>query len=157
MPGHAPTNTGPGDRSSWMSLLACTPPARLAEHWRGLGLNPDFVWLREPEIGCVMVRGRAGGSGLPFNLGEMTVTRCALRLTAADVSGHAYVQGRDRGHAQRAALIDALMQTHEASRLWRDLLQPLEAARARDRADETARAEATRVDFFTLARGEDKG
>ena len=27
-----------------------------------------------------MVRGRVGGTGAPFNLGEMSVTRCSVRL-----------------------------------------------------------------------------
>ena len=143
-------------RADWMGLLARSAPAALAEHWEALGLAPAFAWLRPPEIGSVMVRGRAGGAGKPFNLGEMTVTRCALRLEAGDISGHAYVQGRDRAHARRAALVDALMQTDAAGRMRRAILEPLAARLAAAQAGEAARAESTRVDFFTLARGEDE-
>ena len=50
-------------------------------------------WLRRPEIGPVMVRGRTGATGLAFNMGEMTVTRCSLRLQGG-VVGHGFVQGR---------------------------------------------------------------
>jgi alpha-D-ribose 1-methylphosphonate 5-triphosphate synthase subunit PhnG len=79
-----------------MSLLACASVDALAERWEALALDPAYTWLRAPEIGAVMVRGRAGGTGAPFNLGEMTVTRCTLRLDESGATGHAYVQGRAR-------------------------------------------------------------
>ncbi len=70
---------------------------------------PDYTVLRGPESGLVMVRGRAGGGGAPFNLGEMTVTRCTVR-TESGLVGHAYIAGRDERRAELAALADALMQ-----------------------------------------------
>jgi alpha-D-ribose 1-methylphosphonate 5-triphosphate synthase subunit PhnG len=112
------------------------------------------VLLRAPEIGAVMVRGRIGAEGAAFNLGEMTVTRCSLRLATGEV-GHAHVQGRDRGHARHAALVDALMQGPEAPALRASVLEPLSRDEAARRAGRAARAAATRVEFFTLARGED--
>ncbi len=101
-----------------------------------------------------MVRGRAGGTGAPFNIGEMTVTRCALRLRDGTV-GHAYVQGRDKAHAERAALVDALMQTDAAPRIEAAVLGPLAAEAAAARRARSAKAAATRVEFFTMVRGED--
>jgi len=83
----------PQSRSEWMGLLARSGIEALRDAWGVLNLSPEFEWLRAPETGAVMVRGRAGGSGKPFNLGEMTVTRCALRLLDDGVIGHAYVQG----------------------------------------------------------------
>ena len=142
------------DRQSWMSLLATAPAAEVDTLWRMLGLSPDFSTLRPPEVGAVMVRGRAGATGAPFNLGEMTVTRCSVRLSGGEV-GHGYVQGRDKAHAERAALIDALMQTDRADCLRRDILGPLSEHVAARRADRAARAAATKVEFFTVARGED--
>jgi alpha-D-ribose 1-methylphosphonate 5-triphosphate synthase subunit PhnG len=147
--------TAPDTRAGWMSLLACTAADALAARWAALEMDPAYTWLRAPEIGAVMVRGRAGGTGLPFNLGEMTVTRCTLRLDDAEATGHAYVQGRVPAHARRAALVDALMQTTAAPRVIETVLAPLQAKRDRARAQETARAETTTVDFFTLVRGED--
>jgi len=141
-------------RQTWMGLLATVPAPALDDLWGGLGPEPDYTLLRPPEIGGVMVRGRAGGTGAAFNLGEMTVTRCSLRLAGGEV-GHGYVQGRDRTHALRAALVDALMQTQAAARLRRDLLEPLRTRRDEARAARAAKAAATRVDFFTMARGED--
>ncbi len=146
----APTDTA--DRKVWMGLLARAAPARLA------GLFPDLPahdMLRPPEIGAVMVQGRTGGTGQPFNLGEMTVTRCVLRLASGAV-GHAHVQGRDKAHATRAAVVDALMQTPEAAALRTRVLTPLQADETARRSANAARAATTRVEFFTLVRGEDQ-
>ena len=142
------------ERRDWMGLLARAPEARLASLLGGLHPFPTFEWLRPPEVGGVMVRGRAGGTGVPFNLGEMTVTRCALRLGGGEV-GHAYVQGRSRDHAERAAMVDALMQTDRAEMLRTEVLRPLQAEEALRREGRAAKAAATRVDFFTMVRGED--
>ena len=138
-------------RKGWMSLLAKAPPARLAALLPDL---PETALLRPAEVGSVMMRGRVGGTGAPFNLGEMTVTRCSLRLDCGAV-GHAYVQGRDRDHARRAALVDALMQTGQAAALRASVLAPLAAEEATARATRAAKAAATRVEFFALVRGED--
>ncbi|MTJ05137.1 MAG: phosphonate C-P lyase system protein PhnG [Sediminimonas qiaohouensis] len=142
-------------RKTWMSLLAKAPPKALGQLWDDTGLAPDFTWLRAPEIGSTMVQGRMGGTGAPFNLGEMTVTRCALRLTDGGTVGHSYVQGRDKTHARIAALIDALMQTALADRLQAEVLDPLATAMDERRRAHAAKAAATKVDFFTMVRGED--
>ncbi|WP_306006402.1 phosphonate C-P lyase system protein PhnG [Aquicoccus porphyridii] len=141
-------------RKGWMSLLAKSPPARLAALTGEMTDWPGFEWLRPPETGGVMVRGRTGGTGAPFNLGEMTVTRCALRLATGEV-GHGYVQGRDKAHAERAAMIDAMMQTDRADTLRRAVLDPLATQMQANKASRAAKAAATKVDFFTMVRGED--
>jgi alpha-D-ribose 1-methylphosphonate 5-triphosphate synthase subunit PhnG len=116
--------------------------------------RPAFTWLRAPEIGSTMVRARAGATGAPFNLGEMTVTRCALTLDTGEV-GHAYIQGRRKEDAETAALIDALMQTAISQTLRTSVLEPLEAEMNTAKAARAAKAAATKVDFFTMVRGED--
>ncbi|MEL6125038.1 MAG: phosphonate C-P lyase system protein PhnG [Pseudomonadota bacterium] len=141
-------------RKRWMSLLAKAPATALAQLWSELGEDPAHTMLRAPEVGGVMVRGRAGAVGGPFNLGEMTVTRASLRLTDGTV-GHAYVQGRDREKARIAALVDALMQTGQADIIETRILTPLEAQLETARATRAAKAAATKVDFFTMVRGED--
>ncbi|GAB1360812.1 phosphonate C-P lyase system protein PhnG [Rhodobacter sp.] len=145
-------NSADPTRRDWMSLLAKAPPARLAALLPEL---PAHDLLRAPEIGAIMVQGRTGGTGAPFNLGEMTVTRCSLRLAGGAV-GHAMVQGRDRAHATRAAAADALMQTAEAARIEVTVLAPLRNEAAERRRTRAAKAAATRVEFFTLMRGEDQ-
>lgn len=144
--------TAESQRRGWMALLAKAPPARLAALLPDL---PAHEMLRPPETGAVMVRGRAGGTGAAFNLGEMTVTRCSVRLAGGAV-GHAWVQGRDRAHAARAAVADALMQTPAADRIRAGVLAPLAAEAAAAREARAGKAAATRVDFFTLVRGEDQ-
>ncbi|WP_430514402.1 phosphonate C-P lyase system protein PhnG [Pannonibacter phragmitetus] len=138
-------------RKSWLSLLAKANPARLAALFPDL---PDHTQLRRPEVGAVMVRGRMGGTGAPFNLGEMTITRCTVQLSGGEV-GHAYVQGRDKAHATRAACVDALMQTGAAADLQARVLDVLAAEAASARQLRAEKAAATKVDFFTLVRGED--
>lgn len=141
-------------RKSWMGLLAKAPAAELARFWAASGHAPDHSLLRAPEIGGVMVRGRAGAVGAPFNLGEMTVTRCSVKLTDGAV-GHGYVQGRDKNKARVAALIDALMQTDAADDVEARILTPLRDLSATAKDARSAKAAATKVDFFTMVRGED--
>jgi alpha-D-ribose 1-methylphosphonate 5-triphosphate synthase subunit PhnG len=137
-------------RQIWMGLLARAAPARL------LALLPDLPphdLLRGPEVGAVMVQGRLGGTGQPFNLGEMTVTRCSVRLSGGAV-GHAHVQGRDKAHARRAAVVDALMQS-DTGAVRAQVLDPLAADEAAAHSLRATKAAATKVEFFTLVRGED--
>lgn len=140
------------NRKDWISIMAKAPAARV------LALMPDLSpheILRAPEIGTIMVQGRTGGTGAPFNLGEMSVTRASLRLACGEV-GHAYVQGRDKGHALRAVLLDALMQSPKAPEVKAAILTPLRQEAEARKAERAAKAAATRVEFFTLVRGEDK-
>lgn len=155
MPAFSPLQISPqiAERQGWMGLLARARPSRLAELMPAD--LPAHMFLRVPEVGAVMVRGRTGATGAPFNLGEMTVTRCALRLAGGEV-GHAHVQGRDKAHATRAALMDALMQTEAAEALRATVLDVLEREEAARRAARAGSAAATRVEFFTLVRGEDQ-
>lgn len=144
--------SSPARRQRWLSVLAKAPAARLAALWQGLGPVPAYALLRRPETGLVMVKGRISGSGAPFCLGEMTTTRAAVRLESGEV-GIGYVGGRGARHAEIAAAIDALGQRAD----WRERLEtaivaPLEAEAEARRQAIAARAAATKVDFFTVAR-----
>lgn len=143
------------DRRDWMGLLARAPEGRAAELLaRAQYTEPAGAsFLRQPEIGSVMLRGRAGGTGAPFNLGEMTVTRCTLRLECGAV-GHGYVQGRRKEDAQAAAVIDALMQTDSAPVVRAAVIDPLRAEEDARRQARAEKAAATKVEFFTMVRGE---
>ena len=136
-------------RQEWMGLLARATPARLAELMPDL---PEHALLRGPEVGAVMVQGRTGGTGQPFNLGEMTVTRCSLRLVTGQV-GHAHVQGRDKGHALRAAVVDALMLGDQADGVRAQVLTPLQAEETARRNLRASKAAATKVEFFHAGQG----
>jgi alpha-D-ribose 1-methylphosphonate 5-triphosphate synthase subunit PhnG len=115
---------------------------------------PAHVQLREPESGLVMVRGRIGGDGAPFNLGEATVSRAAVRLASGEV-GFGYVLGRDSEKARLIALCDALIQTEtHAGAVETHVVAPLREAMQARRAQVAAEAAATRVEFYTMVRGE---
>jgi alpha-D-ribose 1-methylphosphonate 5-triphosphate synthase subunit PhnG len=143
--------TANAERQRWIGLLARTDLELLEAGMKGL--QPQgFEWLRRPETGLMMVRARAGGTGARFNFGEMTVTRCALRVPGG-AAGVAYVQGRSHRRAELAALADALLQTDECKLAVRNaVLVPAERALAEEAQRMQRRAQATRVEFFTVAR-----
>ncbi len=141
-------------RQQWLGLLSKAPADTLAALAGPFVDGLDHAVLRAPESGAVMARGRAGATGAPFNMGEITITRASVELPGGLV-GHGYVQGRDKAHALRVAQIDALLQTDTATAVTEAVLEPLAAAKAQERAARAAKAAATKVDFFTLARGED--
>jgi alpha-D-ribose 1-methylphosphonate 5-triphosphate synthase subunit PhnG len=152
----AGTDRETGARRARLSTLATVPAERLLalwSDWLGAGQAPAHDILRPPEIGTVMVRGRAGAKGAPFNLGEMTVTRATVRLADGAV-GHGHVQGRSKQAALTAALIDALCEAGEDAPLEAAILAPLRAEAEAQRRARAARAAATKVEFFTMVRGE---
>lgn len=142
-------------RQQWMGTLSKSDSQLLASLWQQLAIEPEYQFIRKPEIGLTMVRGRTGGSGSTFNLGEMTLCRCAVRLTSGTL-GVSYVAGRDSQHAIIAALADALLQEKDYhNRLQTELISPLADVQQQLRNRREAQAASTKVDFFTLVRGED--
>ncbi|CAJ4881007.1 phosphonate metabolism protein PhnG [Burkholderia pseudomallei] len=176
-------------RRDWLAVLAKIPRDELERALDRVldgAPAPAFDWLRAPEIGLAMVRGRIGGTGDPFNLGEASVTRAALRLRGDRTNGTngttgttgtngadgmnganganrphgatvgiAYVLGRDKRRAELVALADALLQTPERhERLRAALIEPFRARLAQARAARSGEIATTRVEFFTMVRGE---
>ncbi len=138
-------------RQRWMAILARAGATRIAALLDKAPELPACAVLRGPESGLVMLRGRAGGGGGPFNLGEMSVTRCTVR-SADGIIGHAYVQGRDSEQARLAAILDAAMQDPaRRAALEAAVIAPLAAEQQAARDVQAAKAAATRVQFFTLA------
>lgn len=138
-------------RRSWMSILAKAAPQELAAAWDALAEKPRYAALRAPEHGLVLVRGRMGGQGDAFNVGEMTVTRAAVRLESGE-TGLAYVAGRSREHAEIAAVLDAMLQSSARPKVEALVVEPLKSAQAARRDLAARKAAATRVDFFTMVR-----
>ncbi len=139
-----------------MGALASAGRAFLEDAWSRLDGKPGWDWLRRPESGLVMVRGRTGGSGAPFNLGEVTVTRCAVSLDTGE-AGFAWTMGRDGEKARLAALFDALWQRDDRrAEIEEIVVGPALRARASEDRTVAERTAATRVDFFTMVRGEDE-
>ena len=139
----------PQARQHWMAVLARADAVALAA--ASDGLLPAYTLVRGPEAGLAMLRGRAGGSGASFNVGEATVTRCTVQSAAGHV-GHSYCLGRDLRQAELAAAIDAGLQDAAShDKLARQVVAPLAAAQAAARVLEAERAAATQVQFFTMA------
>lgn len=141
-------------RRRWISVLAHSQPQELLEHWQPLNLSPTFEPIRPPETGLTQLQGRMGGTGKRFVMGDMTVTRAVIQL-ASGVYGYSYVRGRDKDHAELCAVLDALLQVAGMDELLhKRVIAPL-AARQQARREARARQVASsRVDFFTLVRGE---
>jgi alpha-D-ribose 1-methylphosphonate 5-triphosphate synthase subunit PhnG len=153
----ASTQEGGGtpERAAWMRVMALSDTAALDSAYNALGVLPEYKRLRAPETGMAMARGRAGGTGEQFNLGEVSVTRCAVAF-GDGVVGMAYVRGRAQQHAEQAAVLDALMQMPAwRARVQEQVIAPLAQAQAQRAAERAAVAAQTRVEFFTMVRGED--
>jgi alpha-D-ribose 1-methylphosphonate 5-triphosphate synthase subunit PhnG len=149
----APDDSIQARRKSAMAVLAHSQTSEIAKLLAGLDL-PTCEELREPEDGLVMVRGRIGGDGAAFNLGEATVSRAAVRLSSGEI-GFGYVLGRDKTKAGMIALCDALIQARDhAEAVETRVVAPLRGAMIAARAQRAAEAAATRVDFYAMVRGE---
>ncbi|MAM86526.1 MAG: phosphonate C-P lyase system protein PhnG [unclassified Hahellaceae] len=139
-------------RQRVISVLARASTQALEQYYSSLPQLPEFRFIRKPECGLALVRGRIGGTGDAFNVGEMTMTRCAVE-NEAGVRGFGYVAGRNRRHAELAAIFDLLLQldasTHESA-----LITPLEQAWLAEREQTSRKAAATKVNFMTMVRGE---
>lgn len=141
-------------RQAAMTILASATQRELDMALERFAPLPPIKDLRTPESGLAMVRGRIGGDGAPFNLGEATVTRAAVRIGNGP-TGVAYLLGRDPKRARSAAILDALWQDPALRPALEDALKPIRARIAADEAAEAERTKATKVDFFTMVRGED--
>jgi alpha-D-ribose 1-methylphosphonate 5-triphosphate synthase subunit PhnG len=146
---------GAAGRRALMAALAQASAQEIADGLKAANVAPNYVELRPIETGLVMVRGRIGGDGQPFNVGEATVTRAAVQIPSGEV-GFAYVLGRDQRKARLSAVCDALWQSQDhRDAVERRVLAPIRTRVEAERAHRRAQTAATKVDFFTLVRGED--
>ncbi len=149
----SPSDSG---RQAALAVLVRASGEELAGAWEGLAPKPAFETVRRAETGLVMICGRIGGGGAPFNIGEVTVTRCVVRLASGEV-GFGHVLGRDAVRAELVARFDALLQSDRYRGIVEEeVLKPV-AGRVQGEDDLKRRqAAATRVNFFTMVRGEDE-
>ena len=142
-------------RRGWMAVLAKAIPEELERLWLALQEKPEYYFLRPPEVGLVMVRGRTGGTGMRFNLGEVTMTRCTVQVNQG-AAGTAYILGRNVRHAELAAVFDAMLQDpRHHTALMKEVVKPMIVS-IQDRKKQVARkAAATKVEFFTMVRGDE--
>ncbi|MEA3437454.1 MAG: phosphonate C-P lyase system protein PhnG [Thermodesulfobacteriota bacterium] len=142
------------ERQQWMSILAKSSSQELEDAWQELSEKPIYRHLHKSETGSIMVRGRAGGSGIRFNLGEMTATRCTIQIVKGHV-GSAYVMGRDHRHAELVAIFDALLQDPlHHNKISSSVVSSLKVSSDKRKEEVSKKSAATKVDFFTMVRGE---
>lgn len=142
------------DRQRWLAVLARAHVDALAQVWTAMPDKPHYIFLRSPETGLAQIRARAGGTGQQFNFGEVTLTRCTVQLVSGEV-GVGYVTGRDRRHAELTAVFDAMLQVPLYGRqLHTDLIEVLATAQAQHERRAAQAAASSKVDFFTMLRGE---
>lgn len=138
-----------------MSIMAHASAKRLVELWAALGIDPCCKMIRGPETGLIALRGSIGGGGAPFNFGEATMTRATVQLEDGAI-GHAAMLGRNHTKARLAAVIDALASDESmADRIEHDILSVLEQEAVESDLSRKAQIQATKVNFFTMVRGED--
>ncbi|ABS46192.1 MULTISPECIES: phosphonate C-P lyase system protein PhnG [Yersinia pseudotuberculosis complex] len=151
-------------RQNWMSILAHSQPTELLTHWQPLNLSPEYQVIRAPEIGLNQLQARMGATGRRFILGDMTVTRAVIKLNdCTDIYGYSYIAGRNKPHAELCALLDALLQYSTLKGrpaglnelLLKTVIHPLAAIQQKRRQLRAQNIAASKVDFFTLVRGED--
>ncbi|NKI73493.1 phosphonate C-P lyase system protein PhnG [Dickeya sp. CFBP 2040] len=141
-------------RQRWLSVLAHSDAEQLRRHWLSLELQPSWQLLRAPEIGLARLQARMGATGNRFVLGDVTVTRAVVRLDDG-TCGYSYITGRNKSHAELCALIDALLQQQGVqSAVYQQLIVPLAATRDELRQQRACEIASSKVDFFTLVRGD---
>lgn len=142
------------NRQTLLSTLARADLSQIRARWQQSVDDYDYEYIRQPEVGMVMAVGRAGGTGEPFNIGEVSVNRCAVRLPSGE-TGIGYVKGRSSRHALYVALLDALSQKPEhQEQIWRQVINPLLRDRQIEADLKQQKSQASKVEFFTLVRGE---
>lgn len=142
------------DRQRWLSVLAHSSAALLETHWQALNLQPAFTLIRPAEIGLTRLPARMGATGKRFVMGDATVTRAVVQLSDGTL-GYSYLLGRDKAHAERCALLDALLQQPETRQLLEEkIITPLAAWRDEQRQLRAREIASSKVDFFTLVRGD---
>jgi alpha-D-ribose 1-methylphosphonate 5-triphosphate synthase subunit PhnG len=141
-------------RRAAMAVLSCSSAAEIARHLASLDPIPAHSEIRAPQSGLVMLRGRIGGDGAPFNFGEASVSRAAIKLASGE-TGIGYSLGRDHEKARLIALCDALVQTdNHQDAVEQQVIGPIQTRLAAERERAAGRIAATKVEFFTLVRGE---
>lgn len=166
-------------RQQLLSVLSVSEFSVIQSYWEKLSITPRYSLLKSPEVGMTMVRAKTGGTGQPFNMGEMTVTRTVIRLDSdvdsevssmvnseansvgntinrqSNIIGFGYTAGRNTQKSELIAVIDAYCQLPEYEALiTENVIEPLQHIREQQQHDQAAQVNATKVNFFTMVRGE---
>jgi alpha-D-ribose 1-methylphosphonate 5-triphosphate synthase subunit PhnG len=144
----------PTERQRWMAVLARATAGEINAILEAHGGLPEYTVMKDAQVGTVMIEGRAGGTGQRFNLGEATTTRCVVRLRDG-ILGVSYALGSDRRKALLAALLDGRLQQRRPNHALMACVSALASRQQATRQCASRKAASTKVDFFTLARGDE--
>lgn len=148
------TNDIKVQRQKNLSILAKAPLNIMLEYWQAINVDATFKFLKKPEVGMAMVRAQAGSGGENFNMGEMSMTRCVVRLDSDEV-GYGYVAGRSKKKSELVALIDACWQKKSLKNIIEEkIIEPLYHIQASKEKIISENTESSKVNFFTMVRGE---
>jgi alpha-D-ribose 1-methylphosphonate 5-triphosphate synthase subunit PhnG len=136
-----------------MEILSLSPTGELERIFNIFKLEKDPLVLRAPESGLIMARGRIAGTGSPFNLGELFLSRTAVSILG--FVGYGYCLCQSPYHAYLAACLDSLAQNPSYAELVEKELSLLQLAREKEIEKESRKTDKTKVEFFTLVRGDD--
>jgi alpha-D-ribose 1-methylphosphonate 5-triphosphate synthase subunit PhnG len=141
-------------RQKNLSILAKAPLSNMLEYWKGINVDATFNFLKKPEVGMAMVRAQAGGGGENFNMGEMTMTRCVVRLDSDEI-GYGFVAGRSKKKSELVALIDACWQKKSLKNMIEEkVINPLHHIQVSKETNISDNTASSKVNFFTMVRGE---
>ncbi|MGH1440411.1 MAG: phosphonate C-P lyase system protein PhnG [Cellvibrionaceae bacterium] len=142
------------NRQDSLSVLAKSTLENINKYWNEVNISPDFIFLKKPEVGMVMVRAQTSGETQQFNMGEMTVTRCVVRLESEEM-GYGYVSGRNKEKSTLVALIDACSQVPSLKDVvQKKVIDPLSELQIAVEKKQEEKIKPSKVNFFTMVRGE---
>jgi len=141
-------------RQRFMGILARASGDEVAALLARIEPQPSYELIKRPETGTLMLEGRAGGAGQRFNMGEATMTRCVIRLSDGTM-GFSYALGRDRKKAEQSAVLDAVLKSNKSeAAMLHDGINAMAQSQSEQRDQASRKAAATKVNFFTLVRGD---
>lgn len=139
------------DRKKRFEILARADSATLSPIAEEVLRTAKVDVLKKPETSLVMLRALDSITGDPFNMGEVLVTECEVRL--GNHVGYSLIMGEEPERALAAAIIDAALESGRASapsiegKLWQE-----EQRLRTERRQENALIGRTRVNFEIVRR-----
>ena len=139
-------------RPEWISIFSKTNESLLKNSLDHINFKENYDVLLGPEIGSIMIQGRAGGSGDKFNLGEATLTKCIVKFQ--EKTGYSYHLGRNLIKSEYGAILDALMQIESYHSKLLMYVKEFQEEIQKEKTKIIAGSSESKVDFFTMVRGD---
>jgi alpha-D-ribose 1-methylphosphonate 5-triphosphate synthase subunit PhnG len=139
-------------RAYQLSIFSKTNESLLKNSLDHINFKENYDVLLGPEIGSIMIQGRAGGTGDKFNLGEATLTKCIVKFQ--EKTGYSYHLGRNLIKSEYGAILDALMQIESYHSKLLIYVKEFQEQIQKEKIKIIADSSESKVDFFTMVRGD---